>query len=198
MIDNQIIVVLTNQIDAAIANAGWDYLISQKDQPEQEGTPTQGTVFFERVGDHRYGHPIFKEVYQPLTDDFAEFSNQLMETTFQISALIPQSPEDLTLPTAADVADYVCQYLQSRSTIRHFKQFNVSMLRVTEVRTPFIILDRDRYEGHPNFDIVLQHSRLLTFTVPAASSIVGAPSGVPGIPGEGVFAVPDGPGESRQ
>ncbi len=196
MIDNSLIGILANQLDAAIANAGWDYLTSQKVQPEQEGTPTQGTVFFERIGDHRYGHPIFKEVYQPGPDNFAEVSNQLVETTFQISTLIPQNPEDLTLPTATDVAEYVCQYLQSRATMRYFRQYFVSTLRVTDVRTPFIILDRDRFEGHPNFDITLQHNRLLTLTVPAASSIVGAPSGVPGIPGEGVFVVPDGPGQS--
>lgn len=191
MNDNAIIVLLANQIDAAIASAGWTFLCSQKTQPEQEGTPTEGTVFFERIGDYRYGSPKYKEQYNDLTADFSETSIQVVESTFQISALIPQNVEDLSIPTAADVAEYVCQYLQTRSAIRYFKQNELSMMRISAVRTPFLILDKDRYEGHPNFDIVLQHNRTLVLAVPAATKVVGAPSDDPSIPGEGTFAVPN-------
>lgn len=191
MNDNALIVVLTNQIDAAIASAGWTFLCSQKTQPEQEGTPTEGTVFFERIGDYRYGSPKYTEQYNDLTADFNETSTQVVESTFQISALIPQNVEDLSIPTAADVVEYVCQYLQTRSAIRYFKQNEVSVMRVSALRTPFVILDRDRFEGHPNFDIILQHNRTLVLSVPAATKVVGAPSDDPSIPGEGVFGVPD-------
>lgn len=178
MLDNALIDLVATTMEAAIASAGWTYFVVQKNQPTQEGIPSGATAFLERISDHRYGHPIFKEAYQAGPNNFAETSNQLIETTFQISALVPQDPSDLNIPTASDVAEYICQYMQTRTAIRQYRQAGVSVLRVTGVRTPFLVLDKDQFEGNPSFDIVFQHNRTVTMTVPAANKVVNDNQGV--------------------
>lgn len=191
MTDNELIIILAEKIEAAVAQAGWSYVVIQKNGPEQQGIPSNPAVFFEKIFDHRYGHPIVKQTYQSIPNNFAENNKQIYETTFQISALVIQDPSDILKPTASDVANQICMYLQSRTIISELRAQGVSMLRVTEVRNPYFVDDKDRFEGHPTFDFVVYSQRDITLTVPSVIRVVGAPSDDPSIPGEGVFAVPD-------
>jgi len=153
-------------------------------------------IYLEKVSDHQYGFPIVADVYHQVGDNFTETETQVTETTFQISAMVTQNPTDLTIPTASDVAQFMKRFIQTRVTIDLWNSQEVSMLRVTDVRNPYFVDDRDRFEGYPNFDIVVIHSNSVVTTIPVVSQIVGAPSTIPGDNTRGVFSVPDDAGET--
>ena len=195
MIDNDLIQVVATRLEQASAAAGWHYLVLQKDQPTQQGIPYAPTIFFEKLFDMQYGHPMIDyehNVYQPVKPNtFSETETQIVETSFQISALVIQEPKDLTLPTASDVAHYLKAYITSRPSIYAYRDLGVKVLRVTQIRNQWFQDERHRYEANPNFDIVYIHDRPLTNTVGAANRVVGVT--VPGVAGNGVFPVPDRP-----
>jgi hypothetical protein len=189
MLDNALIAILATQLEAASSTAGWGYLVAQKNQPSQEGVPTAPTIFFEKLFDHEYGYPMRTDTYQPTPDNYAHVETQVVETTFQISALVPQDPTDLTIPTASDVVGYMKLFIQNSITLAAFVSSQVSMLRVSEIRNPYAIDDKDRFEASPSFDLVLQHNRTITLSVPAAVKVVGQPSPAPGDNNAGTFPV---------
>lgn len=191
MKDNELIDIFATQLELGVASGGWDFLVIQKNQPEKQGVPSAPSVFFEKLFDHRYGFPIIKNTYDPLTDTFIEKNVQFYETTFQVSALVRQDPADLSLPTASDVANQVCMYMQSRRVIKLLRAQSVAVLRVSDLRNPYFIDDKVRYEGNPNFDIIVTSERDIEFATPAAVSVEGALSPIPpGAVGSGIFAVP--------
>lgn len=196
MDDNALIDLVCVQLEAASAMFGWNYLVVQKNEPSQEGVPTAPTIFFEKLFDKPYGFPMVESDYQSEFGNFAEVETQLYETTFQISALVPQDPTNLTIPTASDVANYLCMYMKTRTVVAILMQAEVGILRVTDVRNPYFVDDRERFEASPSFDLILTHKRVITMTVPAVDKIVGAPSTIPGDNTKGVFVVLDGAGET--
>ncbi len=72
MTDLELIGVVVPYIEAAIASKNWAYLVVQKDQPTQQGIPTEGTVFFELLFSREYGHPAAKSKYTADTNTFDE------------------------------------------------------------------------------------------------------------------------------
>jgi hypothetical protein len=174
MLDNQLINLLATQLEAASAAAGWNYIVVQKDQPTQQGIPTAPTIFFEKLFDNQHGWPMDSYAYQSASNNFTETETQMVNTTFQISALVIQDPTNLSLPTASDVANFMQQYLSARWSINAFMEQDVGMLRVTSVRNPAFNDDRTLYEFNPNFDIVLTHSRTVSGTVNSAASATAA------------------------
>lgn len=197
MTDNQIIQFMAEQLDAASAASGWFYPVLQKNNPTLEGIPTFPAIFFEKLFDHHYGWPIEQWTYNsPPQDNFSQGEMQLIETTFQISTLVIQDPENLAMPTASDVANYIKLWLSHWVTLDVFRSQNVGVLRISQIRNPYFEDDRHRFEAHPNFDLVLTHYNTLTMTVNAANQAVPMPAPpAMGIDGEGVFPVPDSAGE---
>lgn len=179
MNDNALITALSAQLVSSITSAGWDFIVVQKDQPTQEGVPSAPTVYLEKLFDHDYGFPIVSQSYDSDTNIYTQTEKQVVETTFQISALVPQNPSDLTIPTAADVVKQVKLWVQTRVTIAALMAQSISMYRVSEVRAEWFTDDSEQFENNPNFDIVLQHEDSVTMVIPAATSAVGKPSAVP-------------------
>ena len=188
MLDNALIDLFATQLEAASAAAGWNYIVLQKDQPTQEGIPTAPTIFFEKLFDHSYGWPeVTYSDYDPATNMFTETETQWTETTFQVSAMVIQDPSNLSLPTASDVVNYMKLFTNSRGTIARLKAQAVSALRISELRNPYYRDERHVFEGNPNFDVVLQHQRMIQTQIGATNVVV--PGVVEGIESEGTFPV---------
>ncbi len=188
MTDLQLIEVLASALEAASANAGWNYGVVQKDEPTTQGTPTAPTIFFEKLFDVPYGWAMTTDVPNVEAMTFAETDTQLYETHFQVSALVIQDPNNLALPTASDVCNYMKQYLAARSIVATFFAQGVGVLKVSEVRNPYFTDDRNMYEANPSFDIVFTHSRSITITIPGTNIIIGTlSSAAPGH--QGTFPV---------
>lgn len=189
MKDNQLIDALATRLEAAIAAAGWNFLVLQKNQPTQEGIPENGSVWLEKIADHHYGSMAISSSYRSQTDDFLDTNTQVVETTFQISAFSIQDVTDLTKPTASDILNHIRLHLQSIQTISIMRGLGLSMMRVTDLRNPFFVDDNERFEANPTFDIVIQHTRSVDFITPVVQKVEGTPSPIPNDTTVGIFPV---------
>lgn len=186
--------MLCASLDAASAASGWNYMVVQKNDPSRQGLPSHPAIFFEKLFDDKRGFPVVADLYDQTRDLYTEVETQVVETTFQISALVIQDPKNLSIPTASDVVNYLSQYLQSRVTINNWMSQGAAMLRITKVTNPIIIDDMDRFEAAPTFDVVIVHNKIISAEVPAAASVVGAPSPIPGDNTHGAFPIPSATG----
>lgn len=179
MLDNDLIELLATRMELASATAGWNFPVVQKEQPTQQGIPTEPTIFLEKLFDNLYGFAARSNDIVTETDDFGPFpqmretDKQLIETAFQISAWVIQDPTNTNLPTASDVVNYVSMFLRHRETIRAWAPLNVNLLRVTQIRNPYTEDDRHRNEATPSLDLILTHDRTLTLDVSSADTVVG-------------------------
>lgn len=173
MLDKELIVMFRQRLVDGITAAQWTMPVVAKNQPTMQGIETQPTVFFEKLWDQHYGWAKADLNYNPTTVDYSETETQQVATVFRVSALAIQDPADLNSPTAADVTNYLAQWIKSRATVKAFMAQNVNLQRVTEVHNPVWVDDRDRFEQMPLFDVTLTHQRTLTTTVPSTKIIVG-------------------------
>ncbi|QOV06235.1 hypothetical protein CPT_Maja_015 [Burkholderia phage Maja] len=167
MTDLELIDTIVPYIEDAIKSQNWDFVVVQKDQPTQQGVPSGGTVFFELLFNREYGSPETKNSYNTQTNQFDETENQQIITTMQISALIPQNPENFDLPTANDVLEYVKRYVASRHVSRELVKKKANIFRVSEIRSQWFEDDNHQFSNHPNFDLEVAHSGAVTFSVAA-------------------------------
>lgn len=133
-------------------------------QPTQQGAPSTAYVFFHKVMDKRYGQVKRTEVFDPLLGIFNHTETQIYESTYQFSAWVPQDSSSLI--TESDILNTLSGIIQSDAVIESFKQQDVGLLRVMDVKNPYIVDDRDRFEAVPSFDVVLIHNRSLMATTP--------------------------------
>lgn len=139
-------------------------------QSRQHGANSGPYVYFVKIGDRRYGSPAKKDHYAPLTGDFIHTETQQYESTYQFSAWIPQDPANVTQLTESDILNAVSGIMQSDVALAAFQAQEVGILRVTEVRNPYIVDDHDQFEAVPTFDIVLTHKRQRVTTIPAVTT----------------------------
>jgi hypothetical protein len=137
MLDNALINLLATSLEAASAAFEWNYIVVQKDEPTQQGIPTDPTIFFEKLFDTSRHFPM--ETYSVNALDATKLDDtevQLVETVFQVSALVIQDPNNLSLPTASDVVNALRGFLISRNNadfrlrrleIHTFKMIEIGM-----------------------------------------------------------------------
>jgi hypothetical protein len=81
-----------------------------------------------------------------------------MEATYQLSALNRQP--DTT--TASDLLNSASMIMQGDKFIKALKGSGVGILRITEIRNPYLKDDRDQWQAMPSFDFVLSYNRTIT------------------------------------
>lgn len=148
--------------DAAMATVK----MARNFQQTQQGASTNPFVYFVKISDHRYGHPARKDLYNTPGAVFNHSEEQFYETTYQFSAWIPQLPVNATALTESDVLNKVAGIIQSDAILAAFRAAGLGILRVTDIRNPYITDDRDQFEAVPSFDVVFTHSRSVAATVP--------------------------------
>lgn len=136
-------------------------------QQTQQGAASGPYVYFVKIGDRRHGSPGRKDTLNILADNFTHEETQVYETTYQLSAWIPQTPANVTSLTESDILNIVSCIIQSDDLLAAFRAAGVGILRVTDVRNPYIEDDRDQFEAVPSFDVVLTHTRKIAATIPA-------------------------------
>lgn len=141
-------------------------LLARKYQPRQHGATTGPIVYFFKVGDHNHGSPQREDFYNEAGVIFDQTQRQLVETTYQLAAWVPQNPADVAALTESDVLNIVSAIMQSDALIAAFRAAGVGIQRVTDIRNPYFVDERDRFEAEPSFDIVLTHYRNLVSTTP--------------------------------
>lgn len=169
MRDKQLNALIMAQLKPAmVATSGLaDVLLTRNFQPTQQGATTGPAVYFVKLFDKRYGQTARKDTYQPTPGDFTHAERQQYETTYQFSAMVPQLPVSATSLTESDILNMVSGIMQSDTILQAFRAAGVGIQRITEVRNPYVVDDRDLFEATPSFDIVFTHSRDVVSTIPA-------------------------------
>lgn len=113
---------------------------------------------------------VSSEAMTTATLTMVHTETQQYETTFQFSALATQNPATPTQYTASDVVNLIASILQSSVTIAALQAHGVGIERITDVRNPYFLDDRDRYEASPSFDVTVTHKQVVVTTTPIVRS----------------------------
>lgn len=171
MLDNQLIQLFLPIIKhGLIANGLTNVSVKQAYQPTQQGVNTNATVYFFKVSDHRYGWVGRVNTWNADTGQMIYTETQNYETTFQINALVIQDPKTPNQYTASDLVNTVAQIMQSASTVQTLIDSDVGIYRITDIRNPYFMDDKDRFEASPSFDFTLTHKQISQTITPVISS----------------------------
>lgn len=162
MTDEEIFAVVRLFLLPQLLNVG----VIQRYQPVTEGVPEQCVLLMHKIGDHRYGFPKEKDEWDEDQELFVHTHEQAMETTIQFSALQPDGETDPT--TASDIVNAAADILQTQEAVVHFQNLGIAILRITDIRNPYFVDDRDRHEADPSFDFTVLHKRVKMSTLPGA------------------------------
>jgi len=173
MKDVEIIALMTDQIEVALVAASYNYLIVQSNQPTQQGTPTQSTIFFHKLFEIPYGFPATTQIFNSVNQILTETTEQLYESHWQISALVNQVPGDTTTPTASDVVNYIQLWLSSRTNLRTFVTNGMGMFRIRRSENQYFDNDKSQYQAMPNFEIIFSHKNSVSSSIPFVTTVDG-------------------------
>lgn len=173
MNDNALLATFRSKLLEALATANWDYQVIQLEQPTLQGANSSPTVYFQKLFDRPYGVAQRNKAWDKTTQVFNDTETQAYETTLKVSALIPQSPGDLSIPTPSDVVNYIQKYLSHRAIIQKMNKLGFRILKITTVTNPYFLDDKSLMEAMPSFDVIITHSRSLTLTVSKIDRVKG-------------------------
>jgi hypothetical protein len=159
---------MTNQTDSSliqiflpiinnslIANGFSNVVVEQSSQPTMQGINTKPSIYFFKVGSKRYGYLGRDDVWDADAVDMVHSEKQYYESTWQVMALVLQSPLTPNAYTASDLVTEVSSIMQSDSTRDILNQNGIGILRVQEISNPYFVDDRDNFEASPAFEFVL-------------------------------------------
>lgn len=138
-------------------------------QPRQQGAQAAATVYFHKLFDKRLGFPKTQDIFvDPVSPDpvgtMRHEETQVYETHYQFTALVPQDPSAINRTTASDALNVVAGIIASDAFIARCRAVGLGILRVLDVKNPYFVDDRDRFEASPSFDVVFTHKRVRTTT----------------------------------
>lgn len=165
MTDNQMIQLFLPVIKAGLQTDGFtNVIVKQANQPTQQGINTGPTVYFYKISNKRYGFLGRLDVWDSNASEMVHTESQYYETTWQVSALVLQSPKTPNQYTAADLVNEVASIMQSDNTRAILNNAGVGILRIIELPNPYFVDDRDQFEASPSLEFVLtsQASRVTT------------------------------------
>jgi hypothetical protein len=82
-----------------------------------------------------------------------------------------QDPKTPTQYTASDILNLIASILQSDASIAAFQAQGVGVLRVTGVRNPYFLDDRQQNEACPSLDVTFTHKQVVASTAPVVQSV---------------------------
>jgi hypothetical protein len=167
MLDNALIKLLLSVIYEQEATAGISGTpIKQAFQPTRQGVNTQPTAYLYKISDSRIGFPYRSDIWDKAASRMVHTELQQYATTFQFSALATQDPQTPTQYTAADILNLIAYCLQSDAAVAALECQRVGILRVTDVRNPYFLDDRQQNEACPSFDVTLTHEQVIRSSIP--------------------------------
>lgn len=167
--DAELFTLIRAQLVSGLADNGLSAEVLQNFQPTQEGAATGPALYMHKIGDRRYGFPEQRQAWNDTAGSFDVSSVQWYESTFQITAWRPETATSEA--TASDLANFAAEWLQTAWVQANLIAAGVNILRVTEVRNPFVVNDRDQFMAEPSFDFTLTHARTIMSTTPPADPI---------------------------
>lgn len=168
MFDNQLFSKIISVLNAGFIAQGYSgdtaVLVKQGYQPTNQGVNTARTCYLHKLGDNRLGYVSRETSWVPDSETGGQMvhtEKQWYETLFQVDALATQDPQDVQSLTASDIVNIAAGILQSDFAIQSFRDSGVGILRISQVRNPYFMDDRNRFEAAPSFDFTLEHEQVI-------------------------------------
>lgn len=172
MTENEVWAILFEQIGVGLTERDITATVQQGYQPTQQGVQTTAQVSLSPITGRRYGSPMNQSAL--VGEDMKQTQGYWLERTYQVNALSIQDPTDIDAPTPFDILAAVAETLQSESTRAAMMAEGIGILRVQDMRPPFIVDDRDRNESVPNFDFTITYfNSRTTNAAPVDEILVG-------------------------
>lgn len=172
MLDADIIKTLAQVLRPALSQRYPNLLFFvQANQPSAQGTPTQETLFINKVNDNRYGFARTDYAFKlppgdPMTDYVPADTVQLVQSRFQIMALTPDVPNDPSPATPSELLRYMANLMSVDAILTTLHKRGVHILRIRDVVNPFFEDDATMYEAAPSLDLIIQHHDTISIPVP--------------------------------
>ncbi len=167
LLDNDLIKLFRPIIKDGLSAQGVIVEVRQSYQPTKQGVKDSSVYFFS-VSDNNLGFVKRDSVWNGTIMTYTE--TQIIESTYQISVLLKQNPNVISY-TAKDILQKIASLLQSSLVIATLKNAGVSVMRITQIRNPYFLDDKDQYEASPSFDVIFQHEHKQDSTVDFFQSV---------------------------
>lgn len=164
MTDAQLVTLFQTQLATALAAAGVANGQVRRDfQPRASGPNLLPTLCFHVIADRRYGWPARRYAPGSSAGMMAQSYRQPHETTIQITGYADETPGATW--GAGDLAALAAAWCASDEFRAAVRAAGGGVLRVSEIRRPFIEDERGENAAAPSFDAVVTHTRALTLPV---------------------------------
>lgn len=158
MTDNELIRLFLPIINDGLVLRGFTNVsVVQSGQPTQQGINTNPTVYFNKIMGPRYGYTGMSNVWDEENERMVHTEYQYMDATYQVSALVRQSPLNSAQFTAFDIVNTVASILQSERATIILQEAGVGILRIQGIRNPTFVDDKELFEAIPSFDFTLSY-----------------------------------------
>lgn len=166
MTANETAAILLSTLANMMAAQGYPVNVQASFQPTKQGAQSGAFLSVFMASARRYGHPQITEQYNPATYAFDRVETYWLEETYQITAFCISDPQNIAAPTAYTYATRAAAILQSAQARQILSANGVGFQRITEIRTPYFVDDRERNELAPSFDLVTTRQESLIYSVP--------------------------------
>lgn len=154
-------ILIRRELLAGLARYGvTDLPVKQGYQPTTQGRVTH-CLYFWSLPDAPEGWQYRRHVTDPNTLLTTTEESQIIASSFQVGALVPDDPTNLTQKTAKDLTVLARMVVQSQPFLRAMTAENVGVRRPSDVRNPQFVNDRDQYEFNPSFDFTVTHKQVI-------------------------------------
>lgn len=178
MTENELIIALKSEIENQLTMAGVsNFEVSRSAQPTDQFT---GASVDSIAKTQVFLRPISPSVNYNLAPS-RTYSNTNASVTYshdkamtiQIDVLTDFDYTDINALSAFDLCETISQTLFEYDAIYNLRQSGVRIQSKTDTRPAFPVLDKDRFESSPNFDLVVTYTTERTKTVTEVTKVTG-------------------------
>ncbi len=170
MRQKELVALIRSQLVAGLARYGVaDLPVKQGYQPTTQGRVNR-CVYFWLLTDTPEGLQYRTPVTDPQTLQLTVRETQIIASSFQVGALIPDDINDDQQLTAKDITVMCRQIVQSQPFVIALAAQNVGVRRPTDIRNPQFVNEQSQYEYQPSFDFTVTHKQsIMQVTEPIES-----------------------------
>lgn len=172
MTDNELISIFKPLIMAGLTGTPYSlsgFYIWQNNQPTTQGLENTDSpvIYFQKIGSKPYGFLKREDVWDTDSNTMIHQEVQYYESTWQFSAMVKQDPAITDELTASDWITYAYQVLNSDAcrvalnTNPEEEGGSVGILRVTGIKNPYFLNDKQQFTAFPSFDITFTYKNIV-------------------------------------
>lgn len=155
----ELVALIRTQLLAGLARYGvTDIPVKQGYQPTTQGRVTR-CVYFWLLSDTPEGWQYRERATDPVTLELRTKETQIIASSFQVGALIPDDPTNDAQLTAKDITVLCRQVVQSQPFVIALGKQGVGVRRASDIRNPQFVNEQSQYEYQPSFDFTVTHKQ---------------------------------------